>query len=136
VCLQACHISLLQQCANHLSQSGMSDTAAFAHEAQQACVNVRLPAHGSKHCTAGAWRWCCCLDPVSSCRGVSALCVVCTYVDVCVPAGRLASSNPNMQAVPAHDERGRLFKAAFTADDGHLLVAADYSQVGASASAT
>lgn len=44
-------------------------------------------------------------------------------------AGRLASSNPNMQSVPAHDDRGRLFRSAFTADEGHLLVAADYSQV-------
>jgi len=43
--------------------------------------------------------------------------------------GRLATSNPNMQSVPAHDERGRLFRAAFTADEGHVLVAADYSQV-------
>jgi DNA polymerase I-like protein with 3'-5' exonuclease and polymerase domains len=34
-----------------------------------------------------------------------------------------------MQNVPAHDERGRMFRAAFTADEGHLLVAADYSQV-------
>jgi DNA polymerase I-like protein with 3'-5' exonuclease and polymerase domains len=34
-----------------------------------------------------------------------------------------------MQAVPAHDDRGRMFRSAFTADEGHLLVAADYSQV-------
>lgn len=34
-----------------------------------------------------------------------------------------------MQAVPAHDERGRMFRAAFTAELGHVLVAADYSQV-------
>jgi DNA polymerase-1 len=44
-------------------------------------------------------------------------------------AGRLASSNPNMQSVPAHDDRGRIFRSAFTADEGHLLVSADYSQV-------
>lgn len=44
--------------------------------------------------------------------------------------GRLASSNPNMQSIPAHDDRGRLIRAAFTADEDHLLVAADYSQVG------
>lgn len=33
-----------------------------------------------------------------------------------------------MQAVVAN-ERGKMFRAAFTADAGHLLVAADYSQV-------
>lgn len=55
------------------------------------------------------------------------------YVAVAVwcAAGRLASSNPNMQAVPAHDDRGKMFRAAFTADEGHLLVSADYSQVRA-----
>lgn len=52
-----------------------------------------------------------------------------TYHQVGIATGRLASSNPNMQAVPAHDERGRMFRAAFTADKGHLLLAADYSQV-------
>jgi hypothetical protein len=34
-----------------------------------------------------------------------------------------------MQAVPAHDDRGKMFRSAFTADEGHLLVSADYSQV-------
>ena len=64
----------------------------------------------------------CCAGCLCYCAGV---CLAC-------PAGRLASSNPNMQAVPAHDERGRMFRAAFTADEGHTLVAADYSQVGPS----
>lgn len=36
-----------------------------------------------------------------------------------------------MQAVPAHDDRAKMFRAAFTADEGHLLVSADYSQVRA-----
>jgi DNA polymerase-1 len=39
--------------------------------------------------------------------------------------GRLSSANPNLQQIP----RGDLIRDAFTADDGCLLVVADYDQV-------
>jgi DNA polymerase-1 len=39
--------------------------------------------------------------------------------------GRLSSMNPNLQQIP----RGDMIRDAFTADDGHLLVVADYDQV-------
>jgi DNA polymerase-1 len=43
--------------------------------------------------------------------------------------GRFSSSNPNLQNIPIRTERGREIRRAFVADDGWLLLAADYSQV-------
>ena len=43
--------------------------------------------------------------------------------------GRLSSNNPNMQAVPKHDEEiGRLFRSIFIPDHGLIWGAVDYSQ--------
>ena len=43
--------------------------------------------------------------------------------------GRLSSSDPNLQNVPARTEMGRQIRQAFLPPDGWLLLTADYSQV-------
>ena len=51
-----------------------------------------------------------------------------TFSQSITATGRLSSSNPNMQNIPARTEQGREIKRAFIAPVGRVLVNADYAQ--------
>ena len=52
-----------------------------------------------------------------------------SYHQAVAATGRLSSSDPNLQNIPVRTEEGRRIRRAFVAPPGHLLLAADYSQI-------
>jgi DNA polymerase-1 len=52
-----------------------------------------------------------------------------SYHQAVAATGRLSSQDPNLQNIPIRTPEGRRIRQAFVAPPGHVIVAADYSQI-------
>ncbi len=51
------------------------------------------------------------------------------YQQAVASTGRISSTEPNLQNIPARSEEGRRIRQAFTAPEGQVILSADYSQI-------